>query len=89
MASKVKRYYKGQKKNPEEYSEYVGPLGIPEFIESNKQFPLISNLQENEDLNINNDWIEIDSDIVWILMILFQKALAYVKKRKKKQKTRF
>ena len=52
MASKIKRYYKGQKKNQEEYPEYIGPLGLTEYIESNKQFPLIGNLQESSGLSV-------------------------------------
>ncbi|OMJ72784.1 hypothetical protein SteCoe_28703 [Stentor coeruleus] len=52
MASKVKRYYKGSKKNLEDYPPYVGTLGLAEYIESNKQFPLIGNLQDNSGLAV-------------------------------------
>ena len=52
MASKIRRYYLGVKKVAEDYPKYVGKLGLPEFIDSNIQFPLIGNLTENSALAV-------------------------------------
>ena len=52
MASKIRRYYLGGKKQAEDYPKYVGKLGLPEFIDSNIQFPLIGNLTENSALAV-------------------------------------
>ena len=52
MAGKIKRYYKGAKRPLEEYPEYIGPLGVADHIDSNKEFPLIGNLQEGSGISV-------------------------------------
>lgn len=52
MASKIRRYYLGARRAPEEYPKYVGKLGLAEYIDSNKQFPLIGNLLANSALAV-------------------------------------